>query len=1167
MRRKLIEVALPLDAINAEAAREKSIRHGHPSTLHLWWARRPLAACRAVLFTSLIDDPDEPEAPEAYLRALDKLPGTGDRREKLFRFIGELVKWENSNDEQILGTARRLIRLCTDDNPPPIIDPFCGGGSIPLEAQRLGLECYASDLNPVAVLITKALVEIPPRFANLPPVHPTGSAGFQPALGVNGRAGSPPARSGCAGKDACAPGKDACAPEKSAPRGWYSRGYLPHFDGGAVTQTLTFRTADSLPAERLEQWGRELSHLGEAGAQRELRERIEAYLDAGAGELPLADPRAARIVQDALLHFDGERYRLHAWVVMPNHVHLLLTPIEGHSLAQITHSLKSYTAHRINHVLGRHGEFWQRESFDRYIRDAHHFAAAREYIEANPVKAGLCGKSEEWEFSSASFVEGQAVQAGSLRSQGRLIAGEWKGAQGLAEDVRYYGRWMRDEAERRIGHLYPKGPKGETVIAWLWARTVKCPNPACGAQMPLVTSFKLSTKRGKEAWVEPRIDAEARTVEFRVRTGKGNVPDPPKTGRGAKFRCLVCESQAPDDHIKAEGVAGRMGTQLMAVVAEGSGGRRYLSPADWAAPDSLPQVDVSDLEAKLNYDKRAIWCPLYGLTRYVDLFTDRQLVALTTFSDLVGEAREQVLADALATGMADHGRGLEDGGTGAQAYADAVATYLAFAVDKGASYWSSLCTWHSGRDTMQGVFGRQALPMVWDYAEANPFSDSTGNWSSHMMWIGKVLDESLGDARGYVAQLDATVALPCDLPAMVSTDPPYYDNIGYADLSDFFYVWLRRSLGLIHPTLFSTLLSPKEQELVATPHRFDGDRDAASDFFENGLRTAFGLMREAQADDRVMTVFYALKQSEHDETNGNTASTGWETMLEGLLRVGLAITATWPMRTEMAARALSRSGTNTLASSIVLVCRPRSENAPMATRREFTAALRAELPAALAELQQSNIAPVDLAQASIGPGMAVFSRYSKVLEADGSPVTVRTALQIINQELDAYLAQQEGDLDRDTRFCVDWFTQYGLGEGEFGQADVLARAKNTSVEGLTRAGVLEARRGKVRLLGKDELAEDWDPVADGRMTVWEATHHLIRALDTGGEEAAARLVARLGGGHSEAARALAYRLYSICDRKARAELARDYNNLVVSWPAIRDKAASAGTGEQARLIE
>jgi putative DNA methylase len=922
MRKKLIEVSLPLEAINVEAAREKSIRHGHPSTLHLWWARRPLAACRAVLFTSLIDDPDEPEAPEEYLRALDRLPGKGDRREKLFHFIGELVKWENINDEKIMGTAQKLIRLCTDDNPPPVIDPFCGGGSIPLEAQRLGLECYASDLNPVAVLITKALVEIPPKFAGMTPVNPE---------------------------------------------------------------------------------------------------------------------------------------------------------VQGHN---------------------------------------------------------------------------------------ELQKRKWHGAKGLAEDVRYYGQWMRDEAERRIGHLYPKGPNGETVIAWLWARTVKCPNPACGAQMPLVRSFDLSTKKGGERHVEPEVDGGQ--VRFRIRKGSSGQDRGTVARHGAT--CLFCGTESPLGELRewvSVDARGRLGAVPLAVVVEGQRGRDYLE-----AFSELPEVERPDhiddvpLPTKLTGGAVMAW----GFRNFGELFTDRQLVALTTFSDLVGEAREQVLADALAASMADDGRGLEDGGAGALAYADAVATYLAFIQDKAAAYWSGLCSWHSSRETMQNTFARQALPMVWDFAECNPLSTSTGSWSSLMEWPPKVISELPGAQHAETRQLDAAIALPCEEPSVVSTDPPYYDNIGYADLSDFFYVWLRRALGRIHPALFSTLLVPKAEELVATPHRFDGDRSAARDFFERGLRAAFGQMHNAQAGDHLMTVFYAFKQEDRDEANGDIASTGWETMLEGLLKSGFAVRATWPMRTEMTARAVSRGGTNTLASSIVLVCRPRPDSAPMATRREFTGALRTELPAALAELQQSNIAPVDLTQASIGPGMAVFSRYAKVLEADGSPVTVRTALQIINQELDAYLAQQEGDLDRDTRFCVDWFTQYGLGEGEFGQADVLARAKNTSVEGLTRAGVLEARRGKVRLLGKDELPEDWDPVADGRMTVWEATHHLIRALDTGGEEAAARLVARLGGGVSESARALAYRLYSICDRKARAELARDYNNLVVSWPAIRDRAAAGAPPETGRLL-
>lgn len=929
-RRKLIEVALPLDAINREAAREKSIRHGHPSTLHLWWARRPLAACRAVLFASLVDDPDEPDAPPEYLAALDRLPGRGTRRDKLFRFIEELVKWENSNDDRIIGTARRLILAATEGNPPPVLDPFCGGGSIPLEAQRLGLEVHASDLNPVAVLITKALVEIPSKFAGRPPVHP-------------------------------------------------AKG----------------------PA------------------------------------------------------------RLHAT--------------------------------------------------DK--------------------------------------------------------TGEWRGATGLAEDLRYYGQWMREEAERRIGHLYPKGPKGETVIAWLWARTVKCPNPACGAQMPLVHSFALSTKKGKEVSVRPVVNHDTRTVHFEIvqssSPSRGTVER-----RGAV--CICCKAPVPFEHVRAEGKAGRMGAQLMAVVAEGDRGRTYMPatseqerPAADAEAEWKPDTDLP--EQALGFRVQ-----LYGMTKHADLFTPRQLVALTTFSDLVGEARERVKRDAIAAGLADDGVGLEEGGTGAQAYADAVATYLAFAVDKAADYWSTIATWMP-RGTVGHVFARQALPMAWDFPEANPFSGINCGWDEVTQWAPGVLDAWPATAGTVsVSQVDVTGAWMDGHTFLVATDPPYYDNIGYADLSDYFYVWLRRALARVFPSLCSTVLTPKSEELVATPHRFGGDKAAATAFFEEGLGRAFVRLREAQSLDLPMTLYYAFKQAESegdDAANGLPAvSTGWETMLRGLLQAGFRVTGTWPIQTERTGRMIE-IGTNALSSSIVLACRPRPEDAPMATRREFIATLRKELPPALALLTSSAIAPVDLAQATIGPGMAVFSRYSKVLEADGTPMSVRTALQIINQELDAYLAAQEGDLDTDTRFCVDWFSQYGLEAGDFGQADVLARAKNTSVEGLVRAGVLAARGGKVRLLRRDELPEDWDPATDGRTTVWECTQHLVRALDDGGEKQAGALMARLGSGRSEEARELAYRLYSICDRKGWSEEARAYNSLVVSWQGIQEAATRSGLEYQSRLLD
>jgi len=928
VRKKLIEVALPLEAINKASAREKSIRHGHPSTLHLWWARRPLAACRAVLFASLVDDPSSrpEEFPTEKAQAAE--------RRRLFKIIEEMVLWENTNNERVMEAARKEILKSTDGKPPPVLDPFCGGGSIPLEAQRLGLKAYASDLNPVAVLITKALIEIPPKFAGRPPVNP------------------------------------------------------------------------------------------------EYRELID-------------EEKASRT---------------------------------------------------------------------------------------------------------------------------------WKGAAGLAEDVRYYGKWMRDEAEKRIGHLYPKvrlpkkdGGGEATVIAWLWARTVKCPNPACGARMPLVRSFWLSTKKGKQAWVKPVVDRKARNVRFEVKSGKGTPQD--GTVKRNAARCLVCGEAHPlktiRERVKARGPSA-FGVLPLAVVTEGDRRRVYVSAPD----DSPPKVkhptwlDEAPLPKKLTGGAVMGW----GFKNFGQLFTPRQLVALTTFSDLVGEARKRVLADAIKAGLPGDDEGIDSSGTGATAYADAVATYLAFAVDKGANYWSSLCAWHVSAEKMVSTFARQALPMVWDYTEANPFCSSSGNFMLGVEQAAKCVVTAPAQGSGFASQLDAIVCSSAQTVA-VSTDPPYYDNIGYSDISDFFYVWLRRALSNVYPDLFSTLLTPKAPELVAVAHRFGGDKAKAEEHFEEGLQKTFANLRAQTHPECPVTVYYAFKQSETDnDAEGGgmaVASTGWETMLEGLLVAGFSITGTWPVRTELTTNL--KKNVNALASSIVLVCRPRPDSAPMATRREFVNALKKEMPPALAKLQQGNIAPVDLAQASIGPGIAVFSRYAKILEADGKPMSVRTALQIINQHLDEYLAEQEGDLDADTRFCVTWFSQYGTAEGPFGEADVLARAKNTSVGGLVDAGVLHSRAGKVRLRKRGEYDADWDPAEDERLTVWECTQHLIRALEARGEEGAARLCARLGGGKSEEARALAYRLYSLCERKGWADQALAYNTLVVSWPAIQEKAASvtikAETGE------
>ncbi|MGL5923814.1 DUF1156 domain-containing protein [Chroococcidiopsis sp.] len=934
-RKKLIEVSLPLEAINKESAREKSIRHGHPSTLHLWWARRPLAACRAVLFASLVDDPSSHP---------DRFPteeAQEEERKRLFEIIEQLVKWENISNKDILDAAKAEILKSTNNNPPPVLDPFCGGGSIPLEAQRLGLEAHGSDLNPVAVLITKALIEIPPKFADRPPVNPDSQS-----------------------------------------------------------------------------------------------------------------------------------------KIIPNQ-------------KSKTKNLKS------------------------------HF-----------------------------------------------------GAQGLAEDVRYYGQWMRDKAFKQIGHLYPKvdlpqeyGGGEATVIAWLWTRTVKCPNPGCGAQMPLVRSFVLSTKKGKEAWVEPIINRKQQppVVNFEVKTGKGKPPEPPKIGRGAKFCCLACSQPADDKHIKAEGIAGRMGAQLMAIVAEGKRGRVYLEPtqqqeeiARSAKPTWYPDAQIAD-------DRRSMFTPLYGLTHFYHLFTPRQLVALTTFSDLVSEAREKVLADAVAAGMSDDGLPLNEGGSGATAYADAVVTYLAIAVDRLADRNSTICSWDVGRDSTRNTFARQAIPMTWDFAEANPLSDSTGNFNGAVDWITKVIEMSPCSTKGVVKQIDATRSDVFAKSIVVSTDPPYYDNIGYADLSDFFYVWLRRCLGSIYPDLFATLLVPKAQELVATPYRFGGDKQKAKEFFEAGLGQVFERMRKMAHDEYPLTIYYAFKQTETEEIDEDTddvaiASTGWETMLEGLIKAGFTITGTLPMRTELSNRTVA-SGTNALASSIALVCRPRPETAPSTTRRQFVNTLKRELPNALHQLQQGNIAPVDLAQASIGPGMAIYSRYTKVLESDGTPMRVRTALQLINQTLDEFLAEQEGEFDAETRFALTWFEQYAFNEGLFGDAETLSKAKNTAVQSMVDAGILVAKAGKVRLLRRSEILDFRLKILDceseskiknqkSKITIWAATQHMIRELqDGGGDRGAANLLSQLGN-IGEAARDLAYRLYNICDRKGWAAEGVAYNSLVISWSDI-----------------
>jgi len=956
-KKKLIEVALPLDAINKASAREKSIRHGHPSTLHLWWARRPLAAARAVIFAQMVDDPSANPDLFPTEKAQEK------ERQRLFRIIEDLVLWENTTNEVVLQRARDEIwqswrRACAEnaDHPrakelfdrnvlPAFHDPFAGGGSLPLEAQRLGLEAYASDLNPVAVLINKAMIEIPPKFAGKPPVNP------------------------------------------------------------------------------------------------------------------------------------------------------------------------------------------------------------------------------------------------KSRDNPRMMGEAWRGAQGLAEDVRYYGQWMRNEAEKRIGHLYqkvrvtadmaqerpdlvPYVGRDLTVVAWLWARTVKSPNPAFAqVDIPLVSTFMVSTKKGREVHVEPLVQGDS--YRFKVRLGEptnAELKQGTTAGKRAAFRCLMSGVPVTYDHIRNQGKAGNLGSRLMALVVEGDRGRLYLDPvteheqrAKQASPAWQPDVRLEG-KCRVNVSN-------YGIDTYGDLFTARQLTALTTFADLVDAARVRACDDAAAAGMSDDATPLDQQGDGATAYAEAVGVYLAFALSKMADRGSTICTWFTDRDSTRNTFARQSIPMTWDYAELNTLLDGTGSFSGAVNWTAESLDgvaADVGVARGISLQADAMTQTQ-SAGKVVSTDPPYYDNIGYADLSDFFYVWLRRSLRQTFPSLFGTLAVPKSEELVATPFRHKS-KDLAESFFLEGMTKAMRNLSGQAHPAFPVAIYYAFKQAETAGAAG-TASTGWETFLDAVIEAGFALTGTWPARTELSNRMIG-SGTNALASSIVLVCRPRVSGASSATRREFQEALRAELPVALAHLQHSNIAPVDLAQASIGPGMGVFTRYREVLNADGSKMSVRDALTLINATLDEALTEQEGDFDSESRWALAWFTDWGFAEGPFGDAHTYFLRYNTAENALKEAGLIQSGRGKVRLFKPSELDPDWDPDTDVRLTAWDMTHHLIRALESGGEAAAAAIASKLGS-KAETARELAYRLYVVSERKKRAADALAYNGLVQSWPEIvrlaREQASAVPVEQQAAL--
>jgi putative DNA methylase len=912
-KKKLIEVAIPLEAINAASAREKSIRHGHPSTLHLWWARRPLAACRAVLFAQLVDDPSsQPEQfPTAELQDAE--------RKRLFAIIEDLVKWENSTNEEVLERARAEIRRSCGGVLPPVYDPFSGGGSIPLEAQRLGLPAYGSDLNPVAVMIGKAMIEIPPKFKDQKPIHP----------GVKDR----------------------------------------------------------------------------------------------------------------------------------------------------------------------------------------------------------------------SF---------------------YRNAEGLAEDVKYYGEWMREKAWERIGHLYPQdlpkvyGGGKATVIAWIWARTVPSPDPAfSGAHVPITSSFLLSSKPGKEVWIEPIVDKILRTIKYRInRTSTTDqlkkARSGTKSGKGSNFLCLLSESAITAEYIKRVAGLGQIGVTLIAVVADSKNGRIFIDPSESQLNTAFLEKPTYRPSTPISPDRRAFTPPDYGMKTFGDLFTDRQLIALNCYADLVHEVMSEIKSAAQIAGLNEDNIPIADGGKGALAYAEAISVYLAFGLSRLSDVQNSLCMWETSKTQVRHLFTRQAIPILWDFGENNVFNDAAGDFRTSLGSIIRVLERFVPSVEGFEKNHDAqTVVLPAG--AMLSTDPPYYDNVGYADLADFFFCWLKPALKDVYPALFGVLATPKAEELIAAPYRHGG-KQGAEQFFLDGMRDALTNLAKQASDALPATIYYAFKQSEIDQDG--ISSTGWSTFLQATLDAGFAVVGTWPVRTELSNR-MRGQGSNALANSVVLVCRKKEATAEVITRAEFIRALKRELPPAIGELQAANIAPADMPQSAIGPGMGVFSRYKAVLESDDSPMSVKAALQLINRELDEYLGGIQGEFDADTRFAITWFEQNGLKAGEYGTANSIATARGISVESVKHAGIVESQAGKVRVLRREELDEAWDPGSDPHLTVWECLQHLVRVHEAAGISHDTALLLKKLGDKAEAVKDLAYCLYDICANKRQdAKEATAYNALIADWTELSRRAAS-----------
>jgi putative DNA methylase len=885
-KRKLIEVALPLDEINAACKADKDRKTGTIRNLHKWFAPMPLPAWRALLFATLID-----------------APGNEADRAQLLDIIKRLVKHgADLPDNADLAEATQVLSEAWNGETPVVMDPFCGGGSTLVEAQRLGIQSLGSDLNPVPALVSRTLTELLPAQHGLPPTHPP----------------------------------------------------------------------------------------------------------------------------------------------------------ESHTQALFGHS-----------------------------------SVAQDY-------------------------------------------------EGLAEDFRYYATGVLDKVRETTKENYPLR-QGENPVAWIWARTARCVNPACGIRTVLVTTWWLSKKPGDLAWIEHTV-ADGQ-VHLRVvgNQASGSPPEPPKAPRGTTFQCLACGSLVSDSQLIEQGRRGEIGYRLLAVAATVDGRRVYRDPLPGEEstalavriPDDLPNVAQSD-------DTRSFSGPRYGFPNFTDLFMPRQLATLSAFADETARLYATLLM----------------GGTN-EARATAIVTLLGLAVGQLALVGSTETRWRlrvAAHAKAEGAFSRNDLRLNWDFAETYFASASVGDWLETVNSMIRAF-EYAAHGVGKVLKADARVAR-ADRPALVATDPPYFDAIDYADLSDFFYIWHRRALRGIHPDLYSTVATPKSGELIASARRHHNDKDAAREYFVEGFTQTFGNLSRSLHPDLPLVVVYASK-----EQRAGDEETRWSAILTAILAAGLEVTSTWPIHGTGSSRMIG-IGANAVASYIVMTCRPRPSGAGATSLNEFARTLRRELGPAVRDLQSSSILPIDLAQAAMGPGMQIFSRYREILDQNGRRVPVEQALRLINQALSEILDEQEGELDPESRFAVRWWEQHHWEPGPFGDADKAARPLGIAVEDVVAAQIAAADVGTVRLAGRGSLNRDWQPAADSRPTAWEAVHHLAdRLIDGGGELDAARLMADLGD-FRDSAMALVYRLHDIAARRGWTDDQERYNALIHSWADLVKLGASQSAAER-----